>query len=93
MSSSRRIIVYSILRLLLFVVPFIIFMLLRIEWWVSAILATIVAVCLSYLFLRRQRDEIAATVQTWGKGDRRDPDNELENAALDRLSESGRDEL
>lgn len=87
MSSSRRIVVYSILRLLLFVVPFIIFMLLRIDWWVSALLATVIAVCLSYIFLGKQRHEVAATVQTWGKGDHKDADNELENAALDRLAD------
>lgn len=72
----------------LFAVPFTIFMLLRIEWWVSAILATVVAVCLSYIFLRKQRDEVAATVQNWGKGEKRDADNDLENALLDRLSDS-----
>ncbi len=72
----------------LFAVPFTIFMLLRIEWWVSAILATVVAACLSYIFLRKQRDEVAATVQNWGKGEKRDADNDLENALLDRLSDS-----
>lgn len=90
MSSSRRIVVYSILRLLLFAVPFVIFMLLRIDWWISALLATVIAVCLSYLFLRQQRNEVAATVQSWGKGDHHDADNDLENAALDQVSEPGR---
>ncbi len=83
MNSSRQIVTYSILRLLLFAVPFIIFMLLNIQWWASALLATVIAVCLSYLLLLKQRHEVAATVETWGKGKNTDADNDLENAALD----------
>ena len=83
MNSSRQIVIYSILRLLLFVVPFTIFMLLNIEWWVSALLATVIAVCLSYLLLLKQRHAVAATVETWGKGNNTDADNDLENAAID----------
>lgn len=88
MSSSRRIVVYSILRVLLFAVPFVIFMILGIWWWVSAIVAAVIAACLSYLFLTRQRNEVATVVQSWGKGTSRDADNDLENAALDRDSEN-----
>ena len=83
MNSSRQIVIYSILRLLLFVVPFTIFMLLNIAWWASALLATAIAVCLSYLLMLKQRHALAATVGTWGKGTSTDADNDLENAALD----------
>lgn len=85
MNSSRQLIVYSILRLLLFAVPFTIFMLINITWWVSALLATVIAVCLSYIFLRRQRHEVAATVDSWRHGTNEDADNDLENAALDAI--------
>lgn len=83
MKSSRQIIIYSILRLLLFAVPFTIFMLMNIEWWASALLATVIAVCLSYIMLLRQRHEVAATVESWGKSTNTDADSDLENAALD----------
>lgn len=76
---------YSILRLLLFAVPFTIFLLLQIEWWVSALFATVIAVCLSYLFLRQQRHEVAATVESWRHGTNTDSDGDLENAALDAV--------
>ena len=83
MKSSRQIIIYSVLRLLLFAVPFTVFMFLNIEWWASALLATVIAVCLSYLLLLKQRHALATTVETWGKSKNTDPDNDLENAALD----------
>lgn len=83
MSSTRRIVLYSIIRIALFAVPFILFMLLNIWWWLSAILAAIVAACLSYLFLGRQRNEVAEVVESWRHGDHRDDDNDVENAALD----------
>lgn len=83
MNSPRQIVIYSFLRLLLFVVPFTIFMLLNIEWWASALLATVIAVCLSYLLMLKQRHALATTVETWGKGKSTDADNDLENAALD----------
>lgn len=75
----------------MFVVPFVLFMLLQIVWWVSALLATVIAVSLSYIFLRDQRHEVAATVESWRHGTTTDSDSDLENATLDaaeRPSES-----
>lgn len=69
----------------MFAVPFTIFMLMNISWWVSALLATVIAVCLSYIFLGRQRHEVAATVESWRHGTNEDADNDLENAALDAI--------
>lgn len=74
------------MRLLLFAVPFTVFMLMSIVWWASALLATTIAVCLSYLLLSRQRNEVALAVHSWRKGASADPDNDLENAALDRAT-------
>lgn len=58
-------------------------MLLSIDWWWSALLATTIAVCLSYIFLSRQRHGVAETVESWRHGTNSDADNDLENAALD----------
>ena len=68
---------------MLFAVPFIILMMLGIWWWVSAITAAVVAACLSYLFLGRQRDGVAEAVSGWRKSASTDADNDVENAALD----------
>ncbi len=83
-SSTRRIVLYSIVRVVLFAVPFIVLMLLSVWWWLSAITAAVVAACLSYLFLGRQRDGVAEVVSSWRTGTNSDSDNDVENAALDR---------
>ena len=84
-SSARPILLYTILRVLLFVVP------LGIWWWVSAIAAAIIAACVSYLFLGRQRDAVSERVHAWRQGGTsRDDDNEVENAVLDDKETGGR---
>ena len=83
MNSTRQIVIYSILRILLFAVPFTIFMLMNIAWWASALFATGIAVSLSYLLLVKQRHQVATTVESWRHGTNTDADNDLENAALD----------
>ncbi len=83
-SPARPILLYSLLRVVLFAVPFVILMVLGIWWWVSAIVAAIIAACVSYLFLGRQRDAVSETVHGWRQhGTSRDDDNEVENAVLD----------
>lgn len=84
-SPARRILVYSAVRAVLVAVPFAVLMMMNIPWWASAPIAVVIAGCLSYLFLSRQRDEVAETVQSWRHGGTSsDADNDLENEALDR---------
>lgn len=52
--------------------------------WLAAITAAVIATCISYLFLNKQRDEVAGVVSTWGKKGPVDVDNDIENDALDR---------
>ena len=51
---------YSVLRVLVFAVPLAVFLLLGIQPWLSTVLAAIIGFCLSYIFLRKPRDEVAA---------------------------------
>jgi len=90
-SSARPILLYTILRVLLFAVPFAVLMVLGVWWWVSAIAAAIIAACVSYLFLSRQRDAVSERVHAWRQGGAsRDDDNEVENAVLDDNEAGGR---
>lgn len=62
---ARSAIVFSVLRLLAFLVPFGIMMLipvLREYYWLSAIFAALIGLSLSVLFLRRPLDELSTGI-------------------------------
>ncbi|QKJ18544.1 DUF4229 domain-containing protein [Microbacterium hominis] len=59
--KARSALVYTVLRLLAFLVPFTLLMLLPIGrefYWLSAIFAALIGLSLSLLFLRRPLDEV-----------------------------------
>lgn len=47
--------VYTVARLLLFVVPLLVLLLLQIEGWQAAIIAAVISLCVSYIFMGRLR--------------------------------------
>ena len=55
---------YSIIRNGLFAAAFWLLMVLNIVWWASALLATVIAFSLSYIFFVRQRDKLAEDLAT-----------------------------
>lgn len=50
---------YSIIRIGLFALAFIALFTLGLEWWLSAVLATVIAFTVSYIFFARHRDQLA----------------------------------
>lgn len=50
---------YTVLRLLLFVVPLAIMLLFNVYWVISVVAAAIIGVALSYIVLRKPRDAVA----------------------------------
>lgn len=61
--NARSAVVYSVLRLLAFLVPFSIMMLfpiMREYYWLSAIFAALIGLSLSMIFLRRPLDDVAS---------------------------------
>ncbi|GAA5202518.1 DUF4229 domain-containing protein [Microbacterium jejuense] len=88
--KARSAIVYSVLRLLAFLVPFGIMMLfpiMREYYWLAAIFAALIGLSLSLLFLRKPLDDV-----TTGLADRRAQtrasvsDEDAEDAAADAAS-------
>jgi len=88
--KARSAIVYSVLRLLAFLVPFGIMMLfpiMREYYWLAAIFAALIGLSLSLLFLRKPLDDV-----TTGLADRRArartsvSDEDAEDAAADAAS-------
>jgi len=79
---------FTVLRVLMFVVPFVILVLLGIAGWLSAVIAAIVGLCLSYIFLRTPRDTVARRLYEVRHREKEPvhPDDESEDAAVDRAA-------
>ncbi len=63
--NARSAVVYSVLRLLAFIVPFGLMMLvpiMREYYWLSAIFAALIGLSLSMIFLRRPLDDVASSL-------------------------------
>lgn len=50
---------YSLIRVGIFVAVFATLMLLQIDWWISAIIAAIIGLCVSYIFFGELRRRVA----------------------------------
>ena len=85
---------YSVLRVLLFVIPLAVLLALRIEPWLAALLAAIIGLCVSYLLLRRPREGLARDL--YEVRHREKPlvnvDDETEDAAIVRVEAAERAE-
>jgi Protein of unknown function (DUF4229) len=73
--TGRAWLVYSVLRLALFLVPFLILFGIgkllpgtKLTWYVAALLAAVIGFALSMVVLRRQRDAVSIAVSDWREG-------------------------
>jgi hypothetical protein len=85
--KARSALVYSVLRLLAFLVPFGILMLFPIFrelYWLAAIFAALIGLSLSLLFLRRPLSDVSAGIVARRAGRKTAPaDSDVEDAELD----------
>jgi hypothetical protein len=90
--KARSAIVYSVLRLLAFLVPFGILMLfpiMREYYWLAAIFAALIGLSLSVLFLRKPLDDVTSgLVERRAKARAAAGDEEAEDAAADAAAPS-----
>jgi hypothetical protein len=84
---SRQWIVFSLIRVGTFAAALAILMLVGLNVFVAAIGAAVIGFCVSYIFLRRQREAVSISIGQLRDNKDRDRDNELENEALDRFDE------
>lgn len=96
MKSAPAWVLYTVYRILLFVVPLAILLVLRIEPWLATLLAAVIGLCLSYIFLRSPREKVARDLyaarqrtKTVVKTDA--GDDETEDAAVDLADARGSD--
>ncbi|MEV4685939.1 DUF4229 domain-containing protein [Microbacterium sp. LWH3-1.2] len=91
--KARSAIVYSVLRLLTFLVPFGILMLfpiMREYYWLAAIFAALIGLSLSVLFLRKPLDDVTSGLaERRAKARAGASDEEAEDAAADAAAPDG----
>ncbi|MGO3886828.1 MAG: DUF4229 domain-containing protein [Mycetocola sp.] len=90
MKSSRSVLVYTVLRLAVFVIPFVIFLSIGVMGPYAALYAAIIGLILSLLFLRGSRDKVADAIDRTRHGERTTPaDEDIEDAAVDGATLTG----
>lgn len=83
-------IVYIVLRLLFFAVPFTVLYLIGWPWWLATVVAALIALALSIIFLQRQRDIASESVYEWRQRTRT-PDDIVEDEEIDAGTSSPSD--
>jgi hypothetical protein len=81
--SSTRWVLYSLFRVGLFAAALAAMLLLGLELWLAAIVATIVAFAISYIFFSEPRDALARDIQDRRQTAGVDRDSDVENSMLD----------
>ena len=59
MKAVPVLVYYSVLRVVMFAVPLVILLALGVEWWLAAVLAAVIGLSLSVIFLRNSRNGVA----------------------------------
>lgn len=62
----RAWVLYSIVRVLVFAVPFGILFAIGLDWWIAALVAAAIGFCLSYIFLRDLRAGVTTRLASRG---------------------------
>lgn len=70
MKRALPVILYTVLRLLVFLVPLVILLALGVENWRAALYAALIGLGISLIFLRRPRDKVALQVHEIRSGTR-----------------------
>ena len=91
--KARSALVYTVLRLLAFLVPFGILMLFPIMqryYWLAAIFAALIGLSLSLLFLRKPLDEVSAGIAARrAQAKATASDEHVEDSAADAADDAG----
>ena len=72
-------ILYTLLRLGLFAAAFGVLMALQLDWWWAAIVASIIAMTVSYIFFGKLRDSVALDLAARREKPAADPDADAED--------------
>ena len=71
-------VLYTLIRVGIFAAVFaLLYALAGLEWWIAALVAAAIGICVAYLFFRPQRDELVRTIGA--KPDRANTDESAED--------------
>ncbi len=75
---------YTVLRLLVFVVPLVVLLLLGVTAWIAVVAAALIGLCVSYILLRRPREAVARDLYEARHGEKHAAavDDEAEDSAI-----------
>ncbi|UQN14597.1 DUF4229 domain-containing protein [Gulosibacter sp. ACHW.36C] len=97
MKTSRAWIIYTVVRLLAFAVPFMLVMLLlptvQWNWLIAVVVASVIGFLVSLLFLRSERLAIGGAIMQQREGRVVGADAEAEDAVLDEQEHEQSDEV
>ncbi|WP_394554279.1 DUF4229 domain-containing protein [Agromyces sp. MMS24-JH15] len=76
---------YSVIRVLLFAVPFAVLMIANVPWWLSAAVAALFGLAASLIFLRKPREALSRDIHAARTRGKPQPtvDDDAEDAAVD----------
>lgn len=88
--NKRSWITFTVVRLLAFFVPLIALLAIQVNPWVAAVLAAVIGLCVSFIFLRRPRESVAREIYEARHADKPvvREDDEVEDAVLDAQAET-----
>ncbi|MGV8883720.1 MAG: DUF4229 domain-containing protein [Rhodoglobus sp.] len=78
---------YSLVRLVTFALALGVLLLVGVEWWLAAILAAVIGLCVSYIFFGKLRDAVARDLAERRAAPAEDSDADVEDADVDARAE------
>jgi hypothetical protein len=83
--NKRSWITFTVVRLLAFFVPLLALLFIQVNPWIATLIAAVIGLCVSYIFLRRPREEVARELYEVRHAEKPvvREDDEAEDAALD----------
>jgi len=73
-------IAYSLVRVGVFALAFALLMLAQVEWWLAALIAAIIGLCVGYIFFGKLRDAVARDIVARRASTSKDADSIAEDA-------------
>ena len=88
--NKRSWITYTVVRLLAFIVPLAVLLAIPVNPWIATLLAAVIGFCVSYIFFRRSREDVARGIYEERHAEKPvvHEDAEAEDGAIDAANQS-----